>query len=133
MNLLFIVRTRYPNDSWKNHISNTRLRDANDLFNERKKRNEAIDLADCLQFCDKADLVLKIPDIKQKVAYMLKENPQTVLDSIEDLRNILAHAQDLVTGSTWIERINLIKDTELLLTALEHQQTGVFNCEKQIP
>jgi len=119
MNLLFIVRARYPNDSWKNHISEARLRKANDLFDERKKRNEAIDLADCLQICDKADLVLKIPDIKQKIEDGLTKSPQTILDSAEDLRDILAHAQDLVVGSTWTDRIDLIKDIEELLNALE--------------
>jgi len=72
MNLLFLVRARYPHDTWQNHISEARLRMAKDLFNERKKRNEAIDLADCLQICDKADLVLKIPDIKQKIKGLAK-------------------------------------------------------------
>jgi hypothetical protein len=122
MNLLFIVRTRYPNDSWKNHISKARLKKANDLFDERKKRNEAIDLADCLQFCDKADLVLKIPDIKHKIEYGLTRSPQTILDSAEDLRDILAHAQDLVVGSTWTGRIDLMRDIEKLLNALEQSR-----------
>jgi len=119
MNLLFIVRARYPNDSWKNHISEARLRKANDLFDGRKKKNEAIDLADCLQFCDKADLVLEVPDIKQKIEYGLKTSPQTILDSAEDLRDILAHAQDLVVGSTWTDRIDLMREIEELLNALE--------------
>jgi len=88
-------------------------------YAERKKRNEAIDLADCLQFCDKADLVLKIPTIKQKIEDRLKKNPKTVLDSAEELRDILAHAQDLVAGSTWTDRIDLIKDIEKLLNILE--------------
>lgn len=119
MNLLYIVRARYSNDSWKNHISEARLRKANDLFDDRKKRNEAIDLADCLQICDKADLVLKIPDIKQKIEGRLMRNPQTLLDSAEGLRDILAHAQDLVAGSTWTDRIDLMRDIEGLLNALE--------------
>ena len=119
MNLLFIIRARYSNDSWQNHISEARLRKANDLFNERKKRNEAIDLADCLQICDKADLVLKIPDIKQKIKDGLKKNPHPILDSAENLRDILAHAQDLVIGSTWTDRIDLIKDIEKLLNVVE--------------
>jgi len=119
MNLLFIVRSRYPNGSWKDHISEARLRKANDLFDERKKRNEAIDLADCLQICDKADLALKISDIKQKIKDGLKKNPHPILDSVEDLRDILAHAQDLVIGSTWTDRIDLIENLEKLLNALE--------------
>jgi hypothetical protein len=119
MNLLFLVRARYPHDTWQNHISEARLRMAKDLFNERKKRNEAIDLADCLQICDKADLVLRIPDIKQKIKDGLKKNPRSILDSAEDLRDILVHAQDLIVGSTWTDRIDLIKDIEKLLNVIE--------------
>ena len=119
MNLLSIIRARYPDESWQNRISVGRLKNANDLFNERKKRNEAIDLADCLQMCDKADLVLKISAVKQKISDELKKNPHNILDSAEDLRDMIAHAQDLVVGSTWKERIDLIKNLEKLLNTIE--------------
>jgi hypothetical protein len=41
---------------------------ADELLQERRKRNEAIDLFDCLQFCDKRDLILHNPDLIQKLA-----------------------------------------------------------------
>lgn len=119
MYLLHLVRIYYPENSWQCCISGTRLSKANKLFDERKKRNEAIDLADCLELCDKMELVLKISSVKQLIKNRLEKTPEHVLDSIKKLRDRLAHAQDLVTGSTWPNVIDSIKDIEQLLESLE--------------
>lgn len=120
MNLLRIVRSRYPADSWKACLSDRRIAVAKRLFDSRKKRNEAIDLADCLQFCDKRDLVLRIPEIKESIGKKHKGSAANLLRSVQRLRDKLCHAQDLIEDSTWPELIDLVKDLEWLLEFLEH-------------
>ena len=59
MQFLRLIRTAYPQDTWKGFVSENRLGKAGQLLQERKRRNEAIDLADCLQFADKRTIVLR--------------------------------------------------------------------------
>jgi len=119
MHLLRLVRINYPEDSWRNLLGEARLNKAKELFAQRKARNEAIDLADCLQFCDKRKMVLKIPEIRDYIKRECGESGELLLKSTEELRDKLAHAQDLVTGSTWPELIDLVGKMERLLELLE--------------
>ena len=99
MQLLRIIRDYYPDDSWKHKISeNGRLKKAEDLFEKRRQRNEAIDLADCLQFCDKRDIVLKSDELCRLLGFDSTATCEQ-LKSLEDLRNELAHSQDIITGN----------------------------------
>lgn len=59
MRFLRLIRTAYPQDTWNGFVSANRLVKAEQLLQERKRRNEAIDLADCLQFADKRTIVLR--------------------------------------------------------------------------
>ena len=120
MHLLRVIRSKYPADSWTIHLSEGRIAYAQRLFALRKKRNEAIDLADCLQFCDKRQLVLKIPEIRESTRKQWGESAGNLLESAEKLRDKLCHAQDIVVGSTWQEVIDLVKNIERLLEFFEH-------------
>jgi len=119
MHLLRLVRLHYPEDSWQSQLTETRLNKASELFAERKARNEAIDLADCLQFCDKIKLVMKIPKIRNYIKKEYGKSGKVLLKSTEGLRDKLAHAQDIVTGTTWPELINLVREIERLLKLFE--------------
>jgi hypothetical protein len=122
MHLLRIIRNHFKADSWTVHLSDGRIMSAKGLFAMRKKRNEAIDLADCLQFCDKRELIFKIPEIKELIKKKWGKSAESLLKSAEELRDKLAHAQDIVTGSTWPEIIDSVKNIECFLEFFE-------NCE----
>lgn len=119
MQFLRIIRACYPDDSWMKSLKKPRLKQARRLFAERKARNEAIDLADCLQFCDKRMLVLCSEELLQRLGGLSKGKCEKLLKSIEKLRDKVAHSQDLVLGSTWSELIELVKETDLLLAKCE--------------
>jgi CBS domain-containing protein len=119
MHLLRVIRSHFPADSWAIHLSNGRIANARKIFTSRKERNEAIDLVDCLQFFDKRELVLKIPEIKESMRKYGGESADTVLESAEMLRDKLCHAQDIVKGSTWPEVIDLAKNIEHILEFFE--------------
>ncbi len=121
MLLLSLVKESYPNDVWQGSLKLTRLDKAKALHAQRQSRNEAIELSDCLQFCDKTSLVLDKPDAWARLCDS-RGTAARVLRSAEALRDRLAHAQDIVSGSSWPETIDLVGNIQ---TFLEHgEATG---------
>ncbi|WP_071187242.1 hypothetical protein [Trichormus sp. NMC-1] len=119
MNLLRLVRLYYPQDSWQKVLKPDRLEAAQKLWRESQERNEATDLLDYLQFCDKRELVLNQPELFQQLELKSKRFGERFLKSSEHLRNRLAHAQSLVSGSSWKDLISLAEDMERLLVRCE--------------
>ena len=124
MHLLRLISTYYANDSWRDYLSKKRLKTTENRLTERRQRNEAINLADCLQLCDKRKLILKIPtiieQIKNKYGQSGLKNIKNQLKLAEELRDKVAHAQDIVTGSTWPEVIDSVRNIEQLIEFFEH-------------
>lgn len=119
MNLLRLVRLYYPQDTWQPILKPERLEVAQRLWRESQARNEATDLLDYLQFCDKRELVLQQPELLLQLGLKSKRFGERFLKSAEQLRNRLAHAQNLVSGSSWIELISLAEAIEALLIRCE--------------
>jgi hypothetical protein len=119
MNLLRLVRLYYPQDSWQKFLKHERLEIAKQLWQKSQARNEATDLLDYLQFSDKRELVLNQPDLLEQLRLKSKRSGERFLKAAEQLRNRLAHAQDLVNGSSWSELISLAAQIETLLIRCE--------------
>ncbi|HKZ64322.1 MAG TPA: CBS domain-containing protein [Thermoplasmata archaeon] len=116
MQIIRLVRAYYPGDSWISFLRVRSVNNARDLQAERKQRNEAIDLADCLQFADKGQLILRSPQIRQFLGVITEGDPKVFLSKAVQLRNKLAHGQDLASGSSWVE---VIATFEGILSLLE--------------
>jgi hypothetical protein len=130
MQFLRLIRAVYPQDGWKGLLSEDRLAKAEQLLQERQGRNEAIDLADCLQFADKRSIVLKSEHLSKHLrgtlSFPSKGKFEHFLKELEHLRNELAHAQDIITGR-WPKLVELAEGAERLLAAceaLEPESTG---------
>ncbi len=119
MQLLRLVKAYYPNDSWKTALSPTRLKAAERVQTERRSRNEALGLIDCLQFADKRDLILQVQELRDRLRMTSRSKGEKDLKSIEDLRDRLAHGQDLVSGTSWSDLIGLSERVESLLEECE--------------
>ncbi len=119
MQMLRLLRICYPQGSWHKLISDDRLEKAGKLLEEREKRNEAIDLADCLQFCDKREIILKTPEIRKRIGFKSKNSGKVFFEAAEKLRNNLAHVQDIIMGLSWAELIGLAEDIETVLIKCE--------------
>jgi predicted transcriptional regulator len=119
MNLLRIIRLYYPQDSWQPILKPERLEAAKLLWQASQERNEATDLLDYLQFCDKRDLVLHQTELIDRLKLTSKRSGARLLKHAEQLRNRLAHAQNIVNGSSWQELITLAADIEQLLICCE--------------
>jgi hypothetical protein len=119
MHLYRIIRESFAEDSWKSHLSAKRIQQAEELFLQRKARNEAIELSDCLQLCDKRDIVLNEQPLRERLGIESKSKGKDFFKKLENLRNNLAHSQDLNTQNSWNEMITLIQQTEMLLAECE--------------
>lgn len=72
MHLRFWVLKSYGSEGWQQELKDERLLAANELQAERRGRNEEIALLDCLQFCDKRDLIVAKADLRTKLGLSSK-------------------------------------------------------------
>lgn len=119
MHLLRLILQFYPDGTWKKVLTENRLAEARQLYKQRKARNEEIQLADCLQLCDKKMLIVKNDALRELFSFPSKNKTEEFFTDLESLRNKLAHAQDLTMGTTWKEIIILIEKSEQLLKICE--------------
>ncbi|MBI4524720.1 MAG: hypothetical protein HY695_13025 [Deltaproteobacteria bacterium] len=117
MQLLRLIRNHYPNESWKPHISAGRLEKAEQLLSDRRRRNEAIDLADCLQFCDRIDIVFRSERIILRIGLKVPDDKKLLIDLMH-LRDELAHSQDIITGR-WPALVGLAAGAEEIIRKCE--------------
>jgi hypothetical protein len=118
MNFLKMIREYYPDSSWKVLLKPNRMDDAEQIFSDRKQKNEATDLLDCLQFCDKAEIIQKTEKLVAALGFSSKKKIDQLLGKLERLRNTLAHSQDIITGN-WPEICVLADAAESMLLKCE--------------
>jgi hypothetical protein len=120
IHLTNLIRKHYPDDTWKTELKGPRLTYAEKVMKERVERNENLDLIDCLQFCDKRGLVTGHSEIRKILCFESKKSGVKVLESVESVRNKLAHSQDIADGTTWEEVIDLAEKIEKLIERAEY-------------
>lgn len=118
MQMLRVVRERFPRDAWGPLLTGERFEGANRVFLERQRRNEASDLSDCLQLGDKATILLKDADLFALTGFPSKRALETFFKEVGMVRNALAHANDILSGR-WPALVELVGELETLLERLE--------------
>jgi hypothetical protein len=82
-------------DSWVKYLSEGRIQKAHQLRLERQKRGQQRRLLDCLQFADKGRIVARHEPLRQQTRFASQREVEEFVQGLEDLRNNLAHSQDL--------------------------------------
>ena len=118
MQLLRVVRVRYPAEAWTCQISIERLEGARRVFADRQRRKEELDLSDCLQLGDKAAVFMKDAELFALSGFASKQALEDFFKDIGALRNGLAHANDILSGR-WPALADLIEHLENFLVRLE--------------
>lgn len=118
MQLLRLILARYPDESWKTLMSADRVQKAEEMLQDRRRRNEAIDLADCLQFADKRMIVARTESLRSALGFGSERETEEELQRLQELRDELAHAQDIVSGR-WPELARLAQVAEQILERCE--------------
>jgi hypothetical protein len=97
MGLTRLIEAAYPDGLWRQGLSEGRLQKAETLLEERKRRNQELDLLDCLQFSDRGQIVLRNEELRIKAGFVSRNRGEQTVKELEALRNNLAHSQDIIT------------------------------------
>jgi hypothetical protein len=113
------VDAEFPAEAWKSHVTSGRLAKARELQAERQRRGvHHPRLLDCLQFSDKGQLALRVPAVDpERVLSMSRKAAERALRELEELRNNLAHGQEIVPRS-WPRIVAFSARLDLLLDSL---------------
>jgi hypothetical protein len=119
MQFLKLIRGSYPNEEWRGMVSLPRLKRASGIFKDRRHRNEGTDLADCLEFADKAKIAANSDDrLHSKLGFQPRTKDEPLFEELTKLRNDLAHGHDII-APRWPRLVDLAKETEKLLELCE--------------
>jgi hypothetical protein len=92
------IAQRFPEESWTTLLSGGRLEKARILQEERRRRRQNPDLLDCLQFADKGDIIARDEQLRQFTRFTSRREVESFVKGFQDLRNNLAHSQDLTAN-----------------------------------
>lgn len=109
MELTRLIESAYPDDSWRQYLSEGRMQKAEALLEERKRRNQDLDLLDCLQFSDRGQIVLRNEALRTRAGFVSRSRGEQTVKELEALRNNLAHSQDIIAC-----------DWEIIVKLIEH-------------
>jgi hypothetical protein len=102
------VRQKWPDESWRNLLSNQRLDKAQHLCAERERRKEKSQLVDCLQFGDKMQILISDPSELAALGIPTHSAARRASKQLESLRNSLAHGQGFVEQD-WPQVVRLAR------------------------
>jgi hypothetical protein len=105
--LMKLIDKFYPDESWKEVLSPGRLIKAEEIREERKRRNIHCQLSDCLQLSDKASILISSKKTLEFMGFDSAKQAKKVIKELESLRNHLAHAQDIVVHD-WAQIARLV-------------------------
>lgn len=90
-----LIAELMPNDAWNSRLTDGRLQKALELQRLRHSRGQHPSLLDCLQFADKGQIVARDESLRQRTRFASRKEVERFVRSLEDLRNNLAHSQDI--------------------------------------
>jgi len=102
-----LIERVFPEDTWKSVLSEGRLEKTESIYIERKRRNLHCKLIDCLQFSDKAGILITHKPSLEKMGFETGKQAKKVIKELESLRNHLAHSQDIVSHD-WAQIARLV-------------------------
>ena len=106
-----LLESRFPDDSWKDEISEARIAKAQALQTERARTGETVPLIECLYFSDKATILFKKPEIRELFGIPSRARARKVTADLKRLRDNLAHSGDILThGWETLVRISGVVD-----------------------
>jgi hypothetical protein len=99
---------------WQQYLSDGRVAKAEALLVERQRRNQSLELIDCLQFSDKCQIIARDKDLRAWTRFDSRRQVEEAGKKLERLRNNLAHAQDII-ATDWEALLDLSENLDQLL------------------
>jgi hypothetical protein len=119
-----LIELKCQGDSWKQYLSESRLQKAEALLEERKRRNQNLDLIDCLQISDKGQIIARNEELRRLTRMQSRRQTEQSIKMLESLRNNLAHSQDIISCD-WETIVGLCKDMERVIRGTEEVQRAL--------
>lgn len=114
MRLSRLIDRHCSDREWSEFLSAGRLAKAEQLLDERTRRNQDLTLLDCLQLSDKAQIVARNVKLRELTRFESRNKLEKAAKMIEKLRNNLAHSQDIITND-WDAIVSLAEDLDRVL------------------
>jgi len=102
-----IIEKIYPDEAWTQVMSTGRVEKTKQIWEERKRRNLHCNFIDCLQFSDKAGILITDKSSLSQMGFETGKQAKKVIKELESLRNHLAHSQDIVSHD-WAQIARLV-------------------------
>jgi hypothetical protein len=109
-----LIQTQLCEEEWQACLSEQRLAKAESLLAERRRRNQDLDLIDCLQFADKVQIVARTERLRAMTRFASRRKLEEAARAMESLRNNLAHAQDII-ATDWATIVLLAENLHNVL------------------
>ncbi len=121
LHLNYWITQNYDNESWIDVLKQTRIESAEKIFNERKGNNVQLTLLECIQMCDKRDILRTTDDFITEFDFT-KNGFERLLKDVEKVRNELAHSQNsIIANLEWTVFVNTIKNAKEFLVKSEEK------------
>lgn len=134
MHLTYWVGAEFPGECWRAQLSKTRIAKVDELLAQRQKRGESISAIDCLQFCDKRDILSRSDSVRTTLGLGSKKVAICLLKAIEHLRDCVAHSQkDFVGQGGWEQLSGTIRQIEGILQKSEATITSKLTGKTVMP
>jgi hypothetical protein len=127
MHMVFWIRREFG-ETCREHLKAPRIEAATRLFELRREKRQELDLCECLQICDKADLIVSQDKLRALFGIESKNTGRKIFDRIQTLRDLLAHGQTTLTeGGTWEDVINVVAWMEQALEKSDNEVEKLAN------
>jgi hypothetical protein len=115
MHLNYWLNHFYNNNDWTTKIPEKRLGKAKEIFALRRGNNQDLSLLECLELCDKRDILGKTEEFINNFNAS-RESFELFVRGIEKIRNELAHSQNsIISNIKWTEFIEIVSRAEAFL------------------
>lgn len=125
MHLSAWISYYYSDDGWIKILPKKRIQDALKIYELRKGKNQELSLLECLQLCDKRDLLAKSNQFTEEFDFPRKDF-YSFVKNVEKIRNELAHSQySIIANIGWANLIEIISRTEAFLISSDDKFESV--------
>lgn len=131
MHLNVWVTHYYGEESWIDKVPKQRMDKAVEIYQLRKGKNQELSLMECLQLCDKRDLLAISSRFRSDFGFSRK-GFDTLAKGVEKIRNELAHSQYSITAHIgWPALIGVLSTTEEFLMNSDEQVERIAAAGKE--
>jgi hypothetical protein len=109
-----MIAQHFPGEAWRQFLSEGRIQKAQDLLDLRRGRDQQLHLSDCLQFADKVHIIASSDQLRRLTRFESKRQVEQIGKQLENLRNNLAHAQDIIAAD-WDTIVALAEQLDSVL------------------